>query len=233
MIRILCLMMLSFAASAQNFALLDTEGNYHLMRYYGNYDTIAIMTASAQSSEEAKLRFFATVNRGSTEKTKFFLLNPTGEPRNTEQNAVLEDVPMLMDDAKIVSKALGLTQLNEIVYMDPITGEIGFRSIIEEGEPIETDWGQPSYTNDIAPILIDNCVTCHRYGGIGPWAMTDHVIVQAFGPAISEALLTKRMPPGQLDPTIGEFTNDMNLTNEEQQKLIQWIANGSPGDYDE
>ena len=140
---------------------------------------------------------------------------------------------MLMDDAKIVSKALGLTQLNEVVYMDTGTMEVGYRTILEEGAPIETDWGEPSYVNDIAPILIDNCVTCHRYGGIGPWAMTEHLIVQAFGPAITDALLTKWMPPGQLDPNVGEFSNDMNLTNEEQQQLIQWIANGSPGDYDE
>jgi len=233
MIRILFLMLVSFTASAQNFALLDTEGNYHLMRYYGNYDKIAIMTASAQSSEKAKQAFFGTINSVGNEKTKFFFLNPTGESRDTEQNAVNENVAMLMDDAKIVSKALRLTQLNEVVYMDPITGEIIYRSVIEDGAPIETDWGEPSYTNDIAPILIDNCITCHRYGGIGPWAMTNHQIVQAFGPAINEALLTLRMPPGQLDPTIGEFTNDMNLTTEEQQKLIQWIANGSPGDYDE
>jgi hypothetical protein len=62
--------------------------------------------------------------------------------------------------------------------------------------------------------------------------MTNHQIVQAFGPAINEALLTLRMPPGQLDPTIGEFTNDMNLTVDEQQKIIQWIANGAPADYE-
>ena len=218
---------------AQDFALIDTDGSFHQMSYYSNYEQIAIMTASAQSSEDAKLRFSSTTIGEVGQKTKFFFLNPTGEPRDTEQNDVYDDIPMLMDDAKIVSKALGLTQLNEVVYMDTGTMEVGYRTVLEEGEPIETDWGEPSYVNDIAPILIDNCVTCHRYGGIGPWAMNNHPIVQAFSPAIADALLTKWMPPGQLDPVVGEFSNDMNLTNEEQQKLSQWIANGSPGDYNE
>ena len=53
--------------------------------------------------------------------------------------------------------------------------------------------------------------------------MTEHLIVQAFAPAITDALLTKWMPPGQLDPNVGEFSNDMNLTNEEQQQLITYI----------
>lgn len=215
---------------AQDFGLIDTDGVYHKASYYSNYDQIAVMTASSQSDAEAKQRFFSTVN--AKPDFKFFLLNPTGEGRDVEQNATDSRVAMLMDDAKIVSKALGMTQLNEVVYIDTGTMEVGYRTVLTDGEPIETDWGDPSYTNDIAPILVDNCITCHRYGGIGPWAMTGHAIVQAFGPAINEALLTLRMPPGQLDPTIGEFTNDMNLTVDEQQKLIQWISNGAPADYE-
>jgi hypothetical protein len=31
-----------------------------------------------------------------------------------------------------------------------------------------------SYSEKIAPMLIDNCVTCHRAGGIGPWQMTSY-----------------------------------------------------------
>ena len=33
-----------------------------------------------------------------------------------------------------------------------------------------------SYPSEIAPMLIDNCVTCHRTGGIGPFAMTNYDI---------------------------------------------------------
>ena len=43
-----------------------------------------------------------------------------------------------------------------------------------------------SYSQDIAPILADNCVNCHREGGIGPWAMTDYNMVRGFSLMIRE-----------------------------------------------
>jgi len=219
------------AEANTDFALLDTEGNFHRMSYYNNYDEIVILVASSQSSEKAKGRFLGTMQN--KPNAKFFFLNPTGEDRNSEQNMTHVDVPMLMDDAKIVSKALNITQLNEVLFIETQTWNIKFRQALDVGESVDTDFDDPSYVADVAPILIENCVMCHRPGGIGPWAMTNHQIVQAFSPAIREAVMTKRMPPGQLDPTIGEFTNSMTLTLEEQQKLIQWIDNGSQGDYND
>ena len=62
-----------------------------------------------------------------------------------------------------------------------------------------------SYSNEIAPMLIDNCVTCHRAGGIGPFAMTDYNIVRGFAPMIREVVRTKRMPPWHADPHVGVF----------------------------
>ena len=41
-----------------------------------------------------------------------------------------------------------------------------------------------SYTEEIAPMLEENCVACHREGGIGPWAMTDYNMVRGFSPMI-------------------------------------------------
>ena len=37
-----------------------------------------------------------------------------------------------------------------------------------------------SYEKTIAPMLIDNCVTCHRQGGIGPWQMTSYDMIKGF-----------------------------------------------------
>jgi hypothetical protein len=47
---------------------------------------------------------------------------------------------------------------------------------------------------------------------------------------IREVLLTKRMPPGQIDSHIGEFINDMVLAESDTQKLIHWIGAGAPYD---
>ena len=50
-----------------------------------------------------------------------------------------------------------------------------------------------SYEKTIAPMLIDNCVTCHRAGGIGPWQMTSYQMIQGFAPMIREVIRTERM----------------------------------------
>jgi hypothetical protein len=91
---------------------------------------------------------------------------------------------------------------------------------------------QPSnrvaYSQHIAPLLIDNCVTCHREGGIGPFAMTSYNIVQGFAPMIREVIRTRRMPPWHADPHVGAFQSDRSLTPEEAQTIVRWIEAGAP-----
>jgi hypothetical protein len=84
-----------------------------------------------------------------------------------------------------------------------------------------------SYSKQIAPLLADNCVTCHRAGGIGPFAMTSHAIVQGFSPMIREVIRTRRMPPWHADPHVGTFEGDRSLTLEEAQTLVHWIDAGA------
>ena len=85
-----------------------------------------------------------------------------------------------------------------------------------------------SYSEDIAPMLADNCVACHREGGIGPFAMTDYNMVRGFSLMMREVVRTKRMPPWHADPAYGHFSNDRSLTTAELQTLVHWIEAGAP-----
>tara|TARA_R100001377_G_scaffold85279_1_gene71209 strand:+ start:2206 stop:4170 length:1965 start_codon:yes stop_codon:yes gene_type:complete len=87
-----------------------------------------------------------------------------------------------------------------------------------------------SYSDTIVPILQEKCVSCHRPGGIGPWAMTSHAMVQGFSPMIREVILTKRMPPWHADPKVNQFKHDMGLTTPQAQTLVQWIDEGARSD---
>ena len=86
----------------------------------------------------------------------------------------------------------------------------------------------PDYETEIAPILIERCVGCHVEGGIGPFAMNSHMMIQGWSPMIREVIMTGRMPPMQVDPTVRHWTNSGNIPVEERQKLIHWINAGSP-----
>ena len=86
-----------------------------------------------------------------------------------------------------------------------------------------------SYTDDIVPILQDNCVSCHHDGGIAPWSMSSHVMVQGWSKMMREVVLTRRMPPGQIDPHVGKPIADVvGLSAAEKQQLVHWIDAGAP-----
>lgn len=85
-----------------------------------------------------------------------------------------------------------------------------------------------TYVDDIAPILAQNCVKCHRIGGIAPWAMTDYNKIFGWSSMMKEVLLSKRMPPWKADPEVGEFENSFALSDSNARKIISWIDDGLP-----
>ena len=86
----------------------------------------------------------------------------------------------------------------------------------------------PDYAHDVAPILQENCVHCHREGGIGPFAMDSYHMVRGWSHMIREVLMTRRMPPAQVDPHIGAFSNARHLNDHDLQTLVHWIDQGAP-----
>ena len=86
----------------------------------------------------------------------------------------------------------------------------------------------PDYARDVAPILRDNCAHCHRQGGIGPFALDSYLMVRGWSAMMREVLMTKRMPPAQVDPTIGHFSNARYISDKELQTLVHWFDLGSP-----
>lgn len=88
------------------------------------------------------------------------------------------------------------------------------------------DYEGLTYTDDIAPILLENCYQCHQEGGIAPWAMGRYNAVFGWSAMIKNVLLEKRMPPWQADPHYGEFSNNISLSQEETRKIVSWIYGG-------
>lgn len=108
-------------------------------------------------------------------------------------------------------------------------GDIGAEQLASKGDALEFAAIQEvSYANEIVPILKERCVSCHMEGGIAPFAMTNHQMVQGWSPMIREVLYTKRMPPGQIDSEyVHDFRDVSHITTEETQKLVSWIDNGA------
>jgi hypothetical protein len=104
----------------------------------------------------------------------------------------------------------------------------------ESGEAIEYASAQGglvadvSYTRHVVPVLERRCVGCHRDGGVAPWSMGSHKIIQGWAPMIRETLMTRRMPPGQIDDYFVDRFEDVHLiTDQEKAILVSWIDQGS------
>lgn len=87
--------------------------------------------------------------------------------------------------------------------------------------------GKVSYARDVAPLLRQHCVECHREGAIAPWAMDGFDRVRNHNRMIEEVLLTRRMPPWDPHPDYGVFENGNSLTREQTQTLLRWIQAGA------
>ncbi|MDX1461839.1 MAG: hypothetical protein R3359_02190, partial [Marinirhabdus sp.] len=85
-----------------------------------------------------------------------------------------------------------------------------------------------TYSDDIGPILANNCVQCHREGGRAPWSMDDYQTVTGWSAMIKEVLLSKRMPPWKANPHVGNFQDDFSLADSSARKIVQWIDAGMP-----
>ncbi len=93
---------------------------------------------------------------------------------------------------------------------------------------------QVSYQEEVVPILRRRCTTCHIEDGLAPWAMISHRMMQGWSPMVREVLITRRMPPGQIDTQIGEWDDIHDISDEELTTLVHWIDSGArrEGDAD-
>jgi len=86
---------------------------------------------------------------------------------------------------------------------------------------------QISYQDEIVPIVQKRCTVCHVEDGLAPWAMVSHRMMQGWSPMIREVLITRRMPPGQIDTQVGEWGDIHTITDDELITLVHWIDSGA------
>ncbi len=249
-------------ARVGDFALLDQHGYFHHMSWYDNRKAVVLLVqANGSAAFDQALPAFQSLHAQHQDDFQFFMLNPLGQARASVIDAVgpaIDSIPVLIDDAQLISEAMGVHAAGEalvydprsfrLVYRGPVSGlqaaladidagrEIANPVLAFDGDAVRFEARdrnmarQVSYANEVAPILAENCASCHREGGIAPFALNSHAMAQGWSPMIREVLMTKRMPPGQIDPHIGDFKNSYTISPEDQQTVLHWIAQGSPKD---
>ena len=85
----------------------------------------------------------------------------------------------------------------------------------------------PTFTRDVAPILFNNCASCHRTGEMAPMPLTSFDEVRPWAKAIRKAVTSREMPPWGADPGHSEFANDPSLSAAQIKTTADWVDAGA------
>ena len=87
---------------------------------------------------------------------------------------------------------------------------------------------QITYSEHIAPIIYENCTSCHREGEIGPFPLTNYDEVASWRGMVKFVTEIKYMPPWKPDPSYSHFVGENVLTDAEIELIANWVDAGAP-----
>ena len=122
-------------------------------------------------------------------------------------------------------------------------------------EPQKAVAREPTFNRDIAPILFNNCASCHRpiegaspkvaaTSGTAqpkpaadadpicvagaPFSVLDYQSVRRNAARIASAVQRRAMPPWLPEPGHGDFTGDRRLLDDQIALIAKWVDSGAP-----
>src|SRR5262249_50648092 len=85
-----------------------------------------------------------------------------------------------------------------------------------------------TFSETIAPILYQNCVTCHRPGEAAPFSLISYEDAKKRGSLIATVTKSRYMPPWHAVHGYGEFAGERRLTDEQISAIGEWVKQGMP-----
>src|SRR5215467_14566972 len=117
---------------------------------------------------------------------------------------------------------------NSMLTMGAVFAIIG---VIWMAPPIRARTADPTFAEDVAPIMYQNCTGCHHVGGMAPFSLISYDTAAAHADEIRDAVAERVMPPWHSTDPHGSFSNDRRLSDEDRNTILRWIdAGAKPGD---
>jgi Copper type II ascorbate-dependent monooxygenase, C-terminal domain len=86
----------------------------------------------------------------------------------------------------------------------------------------------PTFSEDIAPIIFKNCSPCHRPGEAGPFSLLSYEDVKKKAKTIAAVTKARYMPPWPADPSYSHFIGERVLDDAQIQTIQNWVSTGAP-----
>jgi len=167
---------------------------------------------------------------GATRTPEVVVLDATGairyRGRIDDQYGFQENKNYLRNKAETHELADALDAL--VVKQSPKNAEVAAAGCLigRDLEPVVDS--EVTYTKQVARIMNDRCVFCHRTGQIAPFTLTSYDDVAGWASMIEEVVSQNRMPPWHANEQFGHFKNDARLSDEEKAMIAKWVENGAP-----
>ena len=105
------------------------------------------------------------------------------------------------------------------LVLTTVVGGIGTAAAAQDGV---------TFTRDVAPIIYENCVACHRPGELAPMALRSYDEVRPWARGIKDKVVSGEMPPWFAEGRAGHFKNDSRLMPAEIDTIVRWVDAGAP-----
>jgi mono/diheme cytochrome c family protein len=83
-----------------------------------------------------------------------------------------------------------------------------------------------NFAEHVAPIVFNNCASCHRPGEVGPFPLLSYQDVRKRGKLIQQVTQKRTMPPWHPAPGHGEFRDELRLSDEQIALIKRWVETG-------
>src|SRR6185503_10805956 len=85
-----------------------------------------------------------------------------------------------------------------------------------------------TFSEHVAPIVYQSCVTCHRPGEAAPFSLISYDDVKKRGSLIATVTKARYMPPWHAAHDFGQFADERRLTDQQIATIADWVQQGMP-----
>jgi Flp pilus assembly protein TadD len=111
-----------------------------------------------------------------------------------------------------------------VLFCLPLAGTHATAS--SQGHAVAQQPASATWSRDIAPVLYQNCTTCHHPGGAGPFSLLTYADARRWAPQILNVTQSRLMPPWLPEPGYGDFADVRRLSDDDRALLKRWINGG-------
>ena len=86
----------------------------------------------------------------------------------------------------------------------------------------------PTFNKDVAPIVFQHCLPCHREGQPVPFTLAAYSDLRSRVQAIARVTQSRKMPPWLPEPGEPAFFGERRLRDDQIETIRRWVEAGAP-----